>query len=206
MIRGGDETEHSFAHDQPRRVIDVDLVNASGINGGNCPSHRVFPNALGQHFAALGQKQFGIAQAANTVVSIENNGSSYHRTEQRPAAHFIDASHHGRTRCPCPLFIAQSTTQPLEQAQLGRRGRERAHERFLDGNRQGSLNPSSLKKAPRRKWVHCGNPYSSSFPAAFSPVLPFSTSVNSHSVTITPISNVHCPVGHALLSFGHQAG
>src|SRR6267378_2777608 len=166
----------------------------------------MFPNALGQHFAALGQKQFGIAQAANTVVSIENNGSSYHRTEERPAAHFIDASHHARTRCPCPLFIAQSTTQPLEQAQLGRRRRERAHERFLSGNRQGSLNTSSLKKAPRRKWVHCGNPCGSRFPAALAPFLRFSTSVDSHSVTITPITDVHCPVGHALLSFVHKAG
>src|SRR3979411_3555779 len=97
----------------------------SGINGGNCPSHRVFPSAFGQHFPALGQKQFGIAQAANTVVSIENHGSSYHRTEERPAAHFIDASHHARTRCPCPLFIAQSTTPPLEQWPLWRRRGER---------------------------------------------------------------------------------
>ena len=52
----------------------------------------VLANLKSEFFAALGGEQFRIAQTANAVSGIENDGCGHDRAEQRAAADFIDSS------------------------------------------------------------------------------------------------------------------
>ncbi len=95
-------------HGETRSLVDIDLIDACGIHGGNGPGDAMLANQERQFFAALGGKQLGIAQAANAVcrvvVLIEDDSSRYDGAEQRSATDFIDSSNVSRTRRPSALF------------------------------------------------------------------------------------------------------
>jgi hypothetical protein len=80
-------------------------------------------DAGGQYFAAFLGKKFRIAQAANAITRIENDGGSNHAAEKRPAPDLIHSSHELRSLRPGLLFITQSAAQALQKSELrGRRG------------------------------------------------------------------------------------
>lgn len=114
---------NSMKHCKTRSLVDIDLIDAGGIHSGNCPSDAMLANQEREFFAALGGEQFGIAESPNAgrgiVVSIENDGSCDHWTEQRPAAHFIDSGNILCAGVPRPLFKLKSAAQFFQQAQLG---------------------------------------------------------------------------------------
>jgi hypothetical protein len=95
-------------HGEARSLVDIDLVDARGIHGGDGPGDAMLANQEREFFATLGGEQFGIAQAANAVrrvvVLIKDNGGRYDGAEQRSAANFIDSGNIRRARSPSPLF------------------------------------------------------------------------------------------------------
>jgi len=111
---------HGLAHGDAGCLIDVDLVNPRRIHGGNCPGNRVFADSLCQHFPALGQEQFGIAQSPHAICRIENHRARDHRTKERTAPNFVHPGNHDRAGRPGAFFVAQSAVQLFQQAQLGR--------------------------------------------------------------------------------------
>src|ERR1700730_18722094 len=68
-------------HCEARSLVDIDLVDAGGIHGGNGPSDAMLANQESEFFTALGGEQFRIAQATNAigrvVVLIKDDGSRY---------------------------------------------------------------------------------------------------------------------------------
>ena len=77
MVRRGGELVHGFAHSDTRSLVNVDLINSGGIDGGNRKGNRMIADTLCEYLATLGQQQLGVAQAANPVVGVKNNGRSY---------------------------------------------------------------------------------------------------------------------------------
>ena len=86
---------HRMQHGETRRVVDIDLIDAGGIHSGNGPGDGMLANQQREFFAALGRKQFRIAQAANAVcrvvIFIEDHGGGDDRAEQRSTTDFIDS-------------------------------------------------------------------------------------------------------------------
>src|SRR4029077_1060453 len=98
IIRGRRELENGIAHGDTRGLIDVDLIDARGVHGGDRPGDGVLTNALGENFAALSGQELGVAQPADAVGTIENDGCGYDGAEQRPTTNFIHASDPPRAR------------------------------------------------------------------------------------------------------------
>ncbi len=111
-------------HCEARSLINIDLIDAGGIDSGNGPGDGVLTNEGREFFATLGRKQFRIAQAANTVCGIENDGGGHNWAEQRSAADFIDSGNMPRARGPRSHLKFQSATQFFQKSQFGGRGRE----------------------------------------------------------------------------------
>ena len=82
---------HCVQHGQTRRLVNIDLIDSPGIDGGNSPRDAMRTNADRESFATLGREQFRIPQAANAVGGVKNHSGGHYGTEERPAAHFIDS-------------------------------------------------------------------------------------------------------------------
>ena len=106
-------------HGEARSLVNIDLIDAGGIDGGNGPSDAMPANQEREFFAAFGRKQLGIAQPANAVcrvvVLIEDHGSRYDGAEQRSTADFIDSGNELRARSPSPLFKFKSAAQLFQE-------------------------------------------------------------------------------------------
>ena len=111
-------------HGEARCLVKIDLVDAGGIHGGNGAGDGMTANEERERFAALGRKQFGIAQAANAVSRVEYDGGGYDRAKQRSAADFIDSGNVFGARGPRLLFKIKRAAQFFQQAQLGGGGRK----------------------------------------------------------------------------------
>ena len=72
-------------------LINIPGVDALGVDFGDGPGERVFANAWSQLSATLGDKFFGVVEADDAALGIQNDGSGDHRAEQRAAARFIEA-------------------------------------------------------------------------------------------------------------------
>jgi len=72
-------------------LINVPSVNAGGIYFGDSPRDCVFANAEGEFIAALGGELFGIVEAEDSALGVEDNGGGDDRTEQSAAAGFVDS-------------------------------------------------------------------------------------------------------------------
>src|SRR5579862_1512329 len=105
-------------------MIDVDLIDASGIDGGNRPTDRVLTNSIRQNFATVGQQQLGIAKAANSISGIENDCCGDYGAEKRTTANLVDSGYEIRTGLPSFLFKLQRAVQAFQEAEL-RRGRRK---------------------------------------------------------------------------------
>ena len=104
MTRRGRQLLNRVQHGEARSLVDIDLIDAGRIDGGNCPGDAMLADAERKFFAALGGKQLGIAQPANAVGRIENHCGSDDRAKERSAADFIDSGHVLRARRPRPAF------------------------------------------------------------------------------------------------------
>src|SRR3954447_10185216 len=99
-------------------MINIYLVNARGINRCNGPNDGVFTDAFGKNFATLGEQQFRIPKASNSITRIQNNGCGYYRAKQRSPAYLVNACNEFRSRSPRYFFVLQRASQPLQQSQL----------------------------------------------------------------------------------------
>src|SRR5277367_3896592 len=126
MIRRGNQLPNGVQHGQTRGLIDIDLIDARGINGGDGPGNATFTNEEIQLFSALGGKEFRIAQTSNAacdiVVRVKDDRRSYYGTEERSAADFIDSGDELCTGSPCALFKFQGATEFFQKTQFGGRG------------------------------------------------------------------------------------
>src|SRR5215469_13664956 len=91
MIGSRHELLDGPAHGEKRRPIDVELVDPGYVDGGNGVSDGVAFDALGQLFASRLIEQFGIAQALDAVVGLEDHGGGNDGAEQRASANFVHA-------------------------------------------------------------------------------------------------------------------
>jgi hypothetical protein len=76
MVRAGFEAHDGFPHGNARSLVDVDLIDASSVNGGNGPGDTMFANTFSQNLAPFCKQQFGVAQSANAIVRIEDDSRS----------------------------------------------------------------------------------------------------------------------------------
>jgi hypothetical protein len=109
---------HRMQHGEARSLVDIDLIDAGGIHGGDGPGDAMLANQEREFFAAFGGEQFRIAQAANAVRGVENDGGSHDGPNSDPRP----TSSTPATCCargPGPLFKIQSAAQFFQQAQLG---------------------------------------------------------------------------------------
>jgi len=108
---------------EARRLVDINLIDAGGIHGGDGPGDGMLANQEREFFAALGGKQFGITQPADAVcrfvVLIEDDRGRYDWAEQGSATDFIDSSNKLRAYTPSPLFELKRAAEFFQQAQLG---------------------------------------------------------------------------------------
>jgi hypothetical protein len=111
IARGRRQLLNRMQHGEARSLVDIDLIDAGGIDGGNGPGDGMPANLKREFFAALGREQFGIAQAANAVGRVEDHGGGYDWAEQRSAANFIDSGNVFGARGPRPLFKIERTAQ-----------------------------------------------------------------------------------------------
>jgi len=72
-------------------LIDVPGVDAGGINFGDGPRERVFTDAEGEFAAALSRKFFGIVEANDAALGIEDDGGRDDGTEKSTATGFVNA-------------------------------------------------------------------------------------------------------------------
>ena len=107
------EKRNCVLHRHARRLVNIDLINPSGVHGSDGPDDCMFANALGKNFAAFCGQKLRVAQAANAIAGIEHDGCGDHRAEQRSAADFVHARHQLRARSPRQLFVFQRAAQTL---------------------------------------------------------------------------------------------
>src|SRR5512142_286310 len=107
MIGSGLKCANRFEHSQLRRVINVDLVNASGIYGCGRVTEAMLANALGEYIPTFPGKEFRIAQSANAIFRIENDGGRNYAPEERSAPNFIHSGNQLGPFQPRFLFVPQ---------------------------------------------------------------------------------------------------
>ncbi len=71
---------------------DVDGVDFVDARFGDRPRDGALADALGELLAALGLQHFGIAQAVDAALRIEDDGGGDDRAGERTAACFVDAA------------------------------------------------------------------------------------------------------------------
>ena len=62
-------------------MVDIDLIDAGGVNRCDRPRNRVLPNAFCKHLAPICRKQLRVAQATNSVAGIKYYRSRYYWSE-----------------------------------------------------------------------------------------------------------------------------
>jgi hypothetical protein len=72
-------------------LINIPGINALGVNFSDGPGQGVFADSRSQLAAPLRNQLFGIVQADDATLGIQNHGRRYHRAEQGPAPSFIQA-------------------------------------------------------------------------------------------------------------------
>jgi hypothetical protein len=78
-------------HGLARGLINVPGVNALGVDFRDGPAQRVLLDTDGQLSAAVGRKFFGIVEADDAPLGIENHGGGHDGAKQRAASGFINA-------------------------------------------------------------------------------------------------------------------
>ena len=72
-------------------LVDVPSIDALGVHFGDGPGESVFADARGKFRPAFGSELFGIVQADNAPLGIENHRSGNDWTKERAASGFINA-------------------------------------------------------------------------------------------------------------------
>ena len=83
LLQGG-------GHGLTRGLVNVPGVDALGVHLSDGPSESVFADARCELRAAFGSELFGIIQADNAPLGIENHRSGNDRTKQRAASGFVN--------------------------------------------------------------------------------------------------------------------
>ena len=91
IVRPYGELLKGSGHCLAAGLVDVPSVDARGIYFGHGPGESVFPDAEGEFIAAIRGELFGVVQADDSALRIENDGGSDDRAEERAAAGFIDS-------------------------------------------------------------------------------------------------------------------
>src|SRR5580692_933818 len=81
MVRAGLQTYYRFPHGDSRSLINIDLVDAGSIDGGDSPGDGMLADAFGENFAPFCDQKLGIAQTSNSIPGIEDDRSRHNRTE-----------------------------------------------------------------------------------------------------------------------------
>src|SRR5690242_10206928 len=72
-------------------LINVPSVDAGGIHFSDGPRYRVFANAEGEFGTVIGGNFFGVVEADNTALGVEDDGGGNDRAEKSAAAGFVNA-------------------------------------------------------------------------------------------------------------------
>ena len=96
VVGAGFEAHGGFPHGDSGSLVDINLIDAGGIDGGDSPRDGMLANAFGQQLAPFRQQQLGVAQPSNAIAGIENDGGRDDRSEQRTAADFVHARDQAR--------------------------------------------------------------------------------------------------------------
>jgi len=110
-VRSGREFLNRMQHGESRGLIDIDLIDAGGIDRGNRPGEAMTANDERELFAAVGRKEFGIAQAANAMCRVEDDSRGNDWAKERSAANFIDSGKVERAFGPSALFKFQGAAK-----------------------------------------------------------------------------------------------
>jgi len=84
LLKGG-------SHGLAAGLVDIPGVDARGINFGDSPSEGVFADAEGKFGAAIGNEFFGIIQANDATLGVENDGGRDHWAKESAAPGFVNA-------------------------------------------------------------------------------------------------------------------
>ena len=68
VVRGGLELPYSESESLKRCPIDIDLIDANRVDGGDGISDRMLTNALGENLSHLRRQQLGIAETPNPII------------------------------------------------------------------------------------------------------------------------------------------
>ena len=96
-------------------MVDVDLIDARGVHGGDRPGDAMFANSFRQNFPAVGEQElanpaargYGIRDARITAAATAGPNREPRPTSSTPG-------HHLGAQRPCPLFKFQRAAQPLK--------------------------------------------------------------------------------------------
>jgi len=72
-------------------LVDIPSIDALGVDFGNGPGDGVFADARGQLGATIGREFFGVVEADDAALGIEDYGSGDYRAEEGAAAGFVEA-------------------------------------------------------------------------------------------------------------------
>ena len=118
VVRSRRKLGDSFFHCLLRRPIDVDRVDGGDIDASDRPSDAILANAGRKLLARLTVEQLRVAQPANTVVGLENDGGRYYRAKEAAAADFVHAGDQPRTFSPSQFLVLQRALELFKKAQF----------------------------------------------------------------------------------------
>jgi hypothetical protein len=79
------------SHGLAAGLVDVPGVDARGIDFGDGPGEGVFADAESKLGTAIGDELFGVVEADDAPLGVENDGGRDHRAEQSAASGFVNA-------------------------------------------------------------------------------------------------------------------
>jgi hypothetical protein len=149
----GDSREPISAAAQLRALVRLyqGVSEIHRVDGGDRPGDSALADTLGEHLAPFRRQQLRIPQPADAVLRIQDHRPGHHRAKQRSAADFVHAGDPRRAQRPGSFFIAQRAAQLFQQAQLGRRWRQRPPRQSLSRrhhrSQQKGIRQSSSSRA-----------------------------------------------------------
>ena len=92
IVWDGAELVESGGHGLATGLVDIPGVDALGVDFGYGPGDGVFADAGGKLGATVGSEFFGVVEADDAALGIEDYGSGDYRAEEGAAAGFVEAS------------------------------------------------------------------------------------------------------------------
>ena len=118
IVRDNGKLAQSGGHGLAAGLINIPGVNALRIDFRDGPGESMFANARSEFVTAVGDKFFGVVEADDAPLGVQDNGCSDDGAKQRATTSFIEASDARPSQLASSTFKMRATTASHKESAI----------------------------------------------------------------------------------------